>query len=151
MTQEITIRQGIQDDLIDVMALVKELAVFENEPEAVTSSLNDYESALSEGRIDVLVAEHNNTVIGMAIFYDTFSTWKGRMLYLEDFYVKPEYRSLGIGSQLFDKVADIAKEKNCALLKWQVLDWNERAIKFYENKGAEIDKTWYNGRLWFNK
>ncbi len=79
----------------------------------------------------------------------TFSTWKGKMLYLEDFVVKEAFRKKGVGQVLWNKYIDIAKEKDCALVKWQVLDWNEPAVKFYEKNGATIEKEWWNGKIIF--
>jgi GNAT superfamily N-acetyltransferase len=86
-------------------------------------------------------------IIGMAIYYPTFSTWRGKMLYLEDFYVQPKYRSKGIGQSLFDSILHRARITNCKLMKWQVLDWNKKAIKFYKRNNAEIETEWLNGKL----
>ena len=109
----------------------------------------DYERAFDDGLISMLVAENENAIVGMTLFYDTFSTWKGKMLYLEDFVVKAKFRSLGIGSLLFDATLTEAKKRGCALMKWQVLDWNTEATKFYIRKKAEIEKEWWNGRIIF--
>ena len=79
----------------------------------------------------------------------TFSTWKGRMMYLEDFVVNPEYRGQGIGQQLFDSFIAEAKAQDCNLVKWQVLDWNEPAVRFYERNKATIEKEWWNGKIVF--
>ena len=129
--------------------MVVELAVYENEPQAVTSKLADYQAAYDEGLIDVTVAVVDDVVVGMTIAYMTFSTWKGKMLYLEDFYVKPEHRSLGVGQQLFDAFVAEAHEQGCSMVKWQVLDWNKEAIKFYKRNGATIETEWYNGKIIF--
>ncbi len=150
MEKNIIIRNATKDDLNDIIGLVEELAIFEKAPNAVTASLETYQEVFASGLISCHVACDNDKVIGMTIFYDTFSTWKGRMMYLEDFYVKPEYRSGGIGSRLFDAVVQEAKNRKCILLKWQVLDWNTEAIKFYKAKNAEIETNWYNGKLWLN-
>jgi GNAT superfamily N-acetyltransferase len=87
--------------------------------------------------------------VGMTVFYRTFSTWKGVTLYLEDFYVTPEYRQHGIGQQLFDAFVDTARQMGCRQTKWQVLDWNEPALRFYEKNGAVIEKEWWNGKIYF--
>ena len=146
-----TLLKGRKEHLPGIMALVNELAVFEKEPDAVTATLLDYEKAFEKHLIDFIVATVNNDIIGMALYYDTFSTWKGKMLYLEDFYVQAEYRSLGIGAKLFDEVVEEARRRDCVLLKWQVLDWNKRAIQFYKSKNAEIETIWYNGKLWLDQ
>jgi len=85
----------------------------------------------------------------MALYYMTYSTWKGRMLYLEDFVVQEAFRKAGIGQQLFDGFLQEANNKGCKLVKWQVLDWNVPAIKFYEKNKAIIEKEWWNGKILF--
>lgn len=150
MADDILIRKGKRPDLIGVYGLVVELAVFENEPDAVVSSIEDYQTAFDEGLISFLVAEKKGELVGMALFYDTFSTWRGKMLYLEDFYVKSEHRSQGIGDLIFDAVVQESVDRKCRILKWQVLDWNEGAIKFYERKKATIERNWWNGKILFD-
>lgn len=149
MHNEVQIRFAQKADLEAIRDLVIELAIFEKEPEAVTALPNDYEQAFLSGLIKILVAESGGEVVGMALFYDTFSTWKGKMLYLEDFYVQPSQRGKGIGKQLFDKTVAFAKESGCKLMKWQVLDWNKDAIRFYEREGATIEREWWNGKMIF--
>ena len=83
----------------------------------------------------------------MAFFYAAYSTWKGKMLYLEDFLITEEYRRQGIGQLLFDAFIEEGKKRGVFLLKWQVLDWNEPALKFYEKNKALIEKNWWNGKL----
>jgi len=150
MEKNIIIRNATKEDLKDILDLVVELAIFEKEPNAVTATLETYQEVFESHLISCHVACDKDKVIGMTIFCDAFSTWKGRMMYLENFYVKPEYRSGGIGSRLFEAVIQEAKNRNCVLLKWQVLDWNTEAIKFYKTKNAEIETIWYNGKLWLN-
>lgn len=145
----IKIRKAKSDDLTAIYNLVVELAIYEKEPDAVTTTLKDYETAFNEKLIDAIVAVKSETVIGMALFYMTFSTWKGKMLYLEDFYVNPLYRSSGIGQKMFDKYLEEAKRLGCSMTKWQVLDWNTKAIKFYKRNGATIENSWYNGKIIF--
>ena len=101
--------------------------------------------------LKAIVAEEAGEVIGFAIYYTSYSTWKGPCIYLEDLYVLPEKRNLHAGSKLFDAVVAIAKERKVARMDWQVLDWNQLAIDFYERKGATIDKDWYNGRMFFRE
>lgn len=136
-------------DLESIRGLVVELAIFEKEPNAVSATMEDYISAFKTGLISIIVAEIENEIVGMTLFYDTFSTWKGKMLYLEDFVVKEAYRSQGIGDLLFDATLVEAKNRGCALMKWQVLDWNEGAIKFYLRKGSTIEQEWWNGKIIF--
>lgn len=149
MSQKYRIRFAESPDLEAIRDLVVELAIFEKEPDAVLATTNDYLEAFDSGLIKVFVAEDDGEIVGMALFYDTFSTWKGKMLYLEDFVVKEAYRSKGVGKLLFDKTLAYAQESGCKLMKWQVLDWNERAIKFYEREGATIEKEWWNGKIVF--
>ena len=142
----IQIRKAQYRDLDQILYLVKELALFEKEPTAVTATLETYQEAWNSKLIDAIVAEENNQVVGMALFYDTFSTWKGRMLYLEDFVVAESHRSRGIGKLIFDELFLEAERRKCILVKWQVLDWNSGAVKFYEKYGATIEKEWWNGK-----
>ena len=143
------IRIAKRSDVEAIYHLVVQLAIFEKEPDAVTSTLEDYLTSFDNGLIEALVATEDSQVIGMALYYMTFSTWKGKMLYLEDFYVKEKYRSLGTGQQLFDAFINVAKAKGCSMVKWQVLDWNKAAIKFYKRNGATIEDHWYNGKVIF--
>jgi len=145
----INIRAAKREDLEKIRQLVVELAVFEKEPDAVKATLFDYEAAFDSDLISSIVAEDGLDIIGMTLFYDTFSTWRGKMLYLEDFYVQPTSRGKGVGLALFDAVLNEAKARNCNMMKWQVLDWNKGAIDFYEKKGATIEKDWYNGKIIF--
>lgn len=143
----ILIRAATRNDLPEILHKVKELALFEKEPDGVTTTLKDYQRLFDEGLFAGLVAEEENEVIGIAIYYYIFSTWKGKALYLEDFYVDKDRRSAGIGQLLFDELISIAKKEACTKMKWQVLDWNSSAIKFYERNGAHIEKEWWNGVL----
>jgi GNAT superfamily N-acetyltransferase len=95
------------------------------------------------------VAELHGEMIGITVFYMTFSTWRGKCLYLEDFFVKPEYRKLGVGQKLFDAYIGEAKSKGARQAKWQVLDWNDVGLNFYSRNNAIIEKNWWNGKLYF--
>ena len=99
---------------------------------------------------NAIIAEENNDIIGVCIFYMCFSTWRGRMMYLEDFVVKENKRGSGIGQLLFNAFIIHAKKEEASMVKWQVLDWNEPAIKFYEKNKAIIEKEWWNGKIIFN-
>jgi GNAT superfamily N-acetyltransferase len=143
------IRKGKKEDLSAVLDLVHELAIFEKEPEAVVTNLEEYIKSYEEKLIDFYVAEVEGKVAGMALYYYIFSTWKGKSLYLEDFVVKSEFRSHGLGQQLFDAVIDVAKTSGCRDMRWQVLDWNKDAIRFYEKNNCIFLKDWWNGRIIF--
>lgn len=140
-----------QNDLAEVFSLVKLLAEFEKEPDAVISNIQDYISAFEAKLIDGHVALDKGKVIGMTVYYEGFSTWKGKMLYLEDFYVLESYRSSGVGQQLFDEFIKEGKKRNCTMVKWQVLDWNTTAIRFYEKNNATIEQGWWNGKIMFDR
>lgn len=144
---KIIIRQAGRKDMAEIHGLVRELAIYEKaEPEFV-ATLEEYEADFEAGVFEAQVAEVEGKVVGMILYYLTYSTWKGKMLYLEDFVVLTEYRRYGIGQLLFDALQGVAKKKGCKLIKWQVLDWNEPAIKFYKKNGAIIEKEWWNGKL----
>ncbi len=146
---DIIIRKASKADIPHIYALVYELAVFEKEPEALTASIQQYEEALAEGLLQGIVATADNKVIGIAVFYMTFSTWKGKCLYLEDFYVQPEFRRFKIGQKLFDAYLAEAKLQGANMTKWQVLDWNETGLNFYHKNNAVIEKNWWNGKIFF--
>jgi len=143
------IRKALIDDLNGIYQLVKELAVYEEESDAVKAKLEDYQKAFNENLISAHVADLNGEIIGMALYYMTFSTWKGHMLYLEDFYVTDKHRSSGVGQRLFDAYLIEAKSRGCKMVKWEVIDWNTKAIKFYERNGATIEKQWWDGKIIF--
>lgn len=133
-----------------IMGLIYELALYEKAPEEVVNTAEDLAKHLFEENIcSAIVAEKEGDIIGFALFYTNYSTWKGKCLYLEDFYVLPEFRGTGIGSKLFDEVVQIAKQRGVKRMDWQVLDWNEPAINFYKKKEAVLDPEWINGRFFF--
>lgn len=143
----ITIQKATLSDLGDIHKMVYALAVFEKEPEAMVATMEEYEEAFKKGLFMSLLAKDNDKTVGMVLYCLTFSTWKGPMLYLEDFFVLPEYRSHGIGQMLFDSVIETAKNLGVRLVKWQVLDWNEQAVRFYSRNNAVIEKQWWNGKI----
>lgn len=132
-----------------VLTLVKELAEYENAELEVTTTLEDYLLLYDQGLYEGHVMLLDNEIVGMVIYYSIFSTWKGQFLYLEDFYIKSHLRNLGYGQLLFDRFLGIAKEKGCSGAKWQVLDWNTAAIKFYIRNHATIETQWHNGKIIF--
>ena len=132
--------------------LIVELAVFEREPNAVIVPSDAlYNHLFVEKVCFAIVAEdvQTDTVIGFALYYFSYSTWKGKCLYLEDIYVQEIHRKLGIGQVLFDLVVGIAKENKVARMDWQVLNWNLPAIEFYKKNKTELSDQWLNGRLYF--
>ena len=145
----ITLRVAQKHDCPRLIELVTELAVFEKLPEEVTVPLQEFEdSGFGTNHVwKAFVAEDNNVIIGFALYYVRFSTWKGRRVYLEDFIVTEEYRGIGIGKLLFEQIIKETKELDYSGMVWQVLDWNEPAIKFYNKYEATIEKGWLNASL----
>jgi GNAT superfamily N-acetyltransferase len=145
-----TIRAAQRGDEHAIMQLIQALADYEKAPNEVVNTSEDLGKHLFDEKIcDALVVEEDDKIVGFALYYTNYSTWKGKCLYLEDFFILPEYRRGGIGSVLFDKVVEIAKERGVKRMDWQVLDWNEPGINFYKKKEAILDPEWINGRLFF--
>ena len=145
----IAIRKGTKTDLPAVLNLVKELAIYEKAPNEVTVTLSDMErDGFGENPIfSFFVAETDGKVVGIALYYIKYSTWKGKCVFLEDIIVTEAYRQFGIGKKLFDEIVKVAKEMNVKRLEWQVLEWNEPAIKFYKKLNAHFDEEWINCKL----
>lgn len=144
MSNHIHIRPATAQDIPVIHQLVYELAVFEKEPEAVFTTPEEYLEDFNNGLFECHVAELDGQVVGMILFFMMYSSWKGKMLYLDDFVVNAQYRGLGIGQKLYDDFIAEGRRRGCRLVKWQVLDWNEPAIKFYEKNEAIIEKGWWN-------
>lgn len=146
---KVTIRKGTFSDLPDVLGLIKELADFEKSLHEVTLSLEDLQQD-GFGKHPYywfLVAQHQSEIIGMSFYFIRYSTWKGRFLFLEDFVVKEAYRNKGVGAMLFEETIRQAQILNVKGMIWQVLDWNQDAIRFYKKYKADISSEWYNGKL----
>ncbi|MBN9298997.1 MAG: GNAT family N-acetyltransferase [Filimonas sp.] len=145
----ITIRRAERKDCKRIMELVQELADFEKAPQEVTVTLDHFEeSGFSDQPIWwAFVAEENDIILGFALYYIRYSTWKGQRMYLEDLLVTEEARGKGIGKLLFDALITEAKEKGYNGITWQVLDWNEPAIQFYKKLQADISGEWLNCTL----
>jgi len=144
-----TVRKGTLGDVSFVFNLIKELALYEKAPQEVTVTLDEL---VADGFGDnpiygLFVAEQGNVIVGIALYYEKYSTWKGRSLFLEDIIVTESKRGNGIGHALFQSVIAVAKERNSARMEWQVLDWNEPAINFYKKYNANLDAEWLNGKL----
>ncbi|RVU03070.1 GNAT family N-acetyltransferase [Mucilaginibacter limnophilus] len=146
---QVHLRVAVKDDCRRLLELVTELAIYEREPNAVTVTLEEFEEA-GFGNKPVwraFVAEVDGLIVGFALYYIRFSTWKGCRLYLEDFYVTQAMRGRGIGKLLFDRIIQEAQEYGFNGMTWQVLDWNEPAINFYRKYNAAIDAGWLNASL----
>lgn len=141
------ISRGELKHLSQVHSLINELAVFEKEPNAVINSIQSLEEDFRGKLYDFFVVLDNNDVVGFALYYMRYSTWKGKSFYLEDFYIQPQFRNNGIGKELFSKCVVEARAIGCYQMNWQVLDWNKGAIRFYERIGANISTEWHNGTL----
>lgn len=147
---EITIRRAVKQDCEPMMQLIHELAVYEKAPDEVTVGFDHFvESGFGPNPVwHAFVAEVNNKIVGFALYYIRYSTWKGQRMYLEDILVNEPWRGKGIGKLLFDQLIEEAKEKNLAGMAWQVLEWNEPAINFYKKyKGVTFEKEWMNCTL----
>jgi GNAT superfamily N-acetyltransferase len=140
------IRKGEKADCPKLLELINELAVYEKAAVEVEISVAELEAdGFGENAIyDLFVAEYQEEIIGIALFYEKYSTWKGRSIYLEDLIVTQEHRGNGAGKALFNAVAQEAKKRNSGRMEWQVLDWNQSDIEFYEKAGAELDGEWIN-------
>lgn len=144
------IRKGVKEDLEVVLDLVRELAEYVNASDQVETTVNDM---LKDGFGDepvfhFYVAEVADKIVGLALYYYGYSTWKGKFLYLEDLVVKEDFRGQGIGKALFNQIISHAKEAGLKLVGWQVLASNEKAIEFYKKAGATFQKDWINCRFY---
>jgi GNAT superfamily N-acetyltransferase len=146
----ISLRRATPDDATTLLTLVRGLALYEREPDAVVATESDYVRALSASppEMEAWLAEENGAALGFALFFSTWSTWRGRPgIHLEDLFVVPEARGRGIGRALLSRVAALAVERGCARLEWQVLDWNEPALGFYRSLGARSLREWIAMRV----
>jgi GNAT superfamily N-acetyltransferase len=146
-----TLRLAEPKDAASVLGLIQGLADYEKESDAVVATAETIADDLDGGsavQITCLLAEVDDAVVGMALFFHSYSTWRGKPgLYLEDLYVQPESREQGIGMLLMEELARIARSRDCARFEWSCLDWNEPSIKFYEALGAKQMVGWSTFRL----
>ena len=150
MESNVVLRRGAEADLPQVLGLIQELAEYEKAPDAVTNTLEamQRDGFGPEPIYGFFVLENDAAqIVGLALYYTAYSTWKGRMLYLEDLVVTEAARRGGRGRLLFDTVVAEARATGARRMKWQVLDWNEPAIAFYKKLGANIEGEWLNGNL----
>ena len=138
------IRKATKNDMPSVLELIQELATFEKEPDAVVVTVDDLvRDGFSENPLfQCFVAEVDGEIIGMALYYYRFSTWKGKTIHLEDLIVKENKRGTGAGFALYKEIIKQGKAKNVRRIEWNVLDWNTPAIDFYEKSGAKVLGDW---------
>jgi GNAT superfamily N-acetyltransferase len=147
---DFTIRKGVMEDMEGIHALVRELAEYERGLHRVTTTPESYREDFARGAFEAYVAESSGEIVGMALFCGMYSTWRGRMLYLEDFVVKEAMRGSGIGARLFETFLEEAKKRKVALVKWQVLHWNEPGINFYKKYPVVFDEEWLDCKTYFD-
>ena len=145
----IIIRRAIAEDMPGVLALIKELAVYERAPDQVIINAEDL---VRDGFGDkplfwAFVADKANEIVGLALYYFRFSTWKGKCIYLEDLVVKASERRQGIGKLLFDEMIKLSQDEGVERLMWEVLDWNEPAINFYKKYHVIMEPEWVTCKL----
>jgi GNAT superfamily N-acetyltransferase len=138
------IRKGKPEDMESVLALIQELAIFEKEPDAVLVTVDDLirDGFGEKPLFHVFVAEVEKEIVGIALYYYRFSTWKGKTIHLEDLIVKESMRGTGVGSALYSEIIKQGKKDNVRRIEWNVLDWNTPAVNFYENSGAKVLSDW---------
>ena len=139
------IRRGKPEDMQAVLGLIQELALFEKEPDAVLVTVDDL---IRDGfgtvpLFYVFVAEVEDEIVGIALWYYRFSTWKGKTIHLEDLVVKDKMRGTGLGYALYSEIIEQGKKEQVRRVEWNVLDWNTPAIEFYEKSGAKVLRDWY--------
>ncbi|MWB93410.1 GNAT family N-acetyltransferase [Flavobacterium sp. GA093] len=138
------IRKGNPEDMKAVLELIQELAIFEKEPDAVVITEDDLirDGFGDQPLFHVFVAEIEKEIVGIALYYYRYSTWKGKTIHLEDLIVKEKMRGTGLGSALYSEIMKQGKKDNVRRIEWNVLDWNTPAVKFYENSGAKVLDEW---------
>ncbi|MBK6266777.1 GNAT family N-acetyltransferase [Marivirga sp. S37H4] len=143
----IKIRRAEKKDIPRVLELIKELAIYEREPNAVVINEDELirDGFGSNPAYGLFVGEDEaQIIVGIALYYFRYSTWNGKVLYLEDLIVTEQERGKGYGRDLLNAILEEADKQNCRLCTWQVLDWNEPSIAFYKNIGADLDEGWIN-------
>ncbi|MDD2387724.1 MAG: GNAT family N-acetyltransferase [Bacteroidales bacterium] len=138
-----SIRLSTEEDYPQILAFIKELALFEKAPDKVLNTVEFMKQEKHLFGCYVAVSE-TEEIIGIALYFFAYFTWVGKSLYLDDLYVTPEYRNMGIGNELLNHIFKLAKDENCRRLRWQVINWNTKAIELYKKVGATIDEEWTN-------
>lgn len=147
------VRKGTEQDLPKVLALIKELAAFERAPNEVEVTIEEMKGwgFGPQKLFDFFVLETENEIVGLALYYYKYSTWKGKCLFLEDIIVTEKERHKGYGTLLFKAVIQVAKAEGVRRMEWQVLDWNEAAIAFYKKDQAQLDGEWINCKFTYTQ
>ena len=146
MKSLVRIRKAEEEDMPQVLEMIQELADFENEPDAVEIEVTDLirDGFTGPKAFHCFVAEQEKgELLGMALVYPRYSTWKGVVLHLEDLLVRQAFRGKGVGSQLLDEVVRFGQEQGVRRVSWEVLDWNHKAIDFYKSRGARVMEDWH--------
>ena len=146
----LSIREAVPSDVPEILALIRDLAAFEKEPDAAIATEEDLlrDGFGPEPYFRCIMAEWDGAVAGFALYFFQYSTWEGRpALYLEDLFVREAFRKRGIGVALFQRLAQIAVERRCTRFQWECLDWNQPALDFYESTGATVLREWLNLRV----
>ncbi len=148
---DILIRKAQRNDIGAIIALVRELAIYEHSEHKMTAGPSVYAHAFDAGQFEAFVAELDSKIVGIAIYYCRFSTWKGPILFLEDFVVSAQHRRIGIGKLLFERFVHEARERKYAMCMWQVLDWNKPAIAFYDKYDVQYEDCWLDVKMYFTR
>lgn len=146
----LTIRPATPDDAALIVELIRELAEYERATQEAIATVEDIlrDGFSAQPKFRVLIAEWNGDPAGFALFFNNYSTWRGRPgLFLEDLFVRPQFRKKGIGKSLLARLAQIAVDEGCSRFEWQVLDWNTPAIDFYRSLDARVMREWLTMRL----
>lgn len=143
------IRKGKKEDMSSIVELINELAIFEKEPDAVEVTTADLiRDGFSENPLfQTFIAEVDSEIVGMALFYNRYSTWKGKTIHLEDLIVREKMRGMGLGYALYSEVLKHAKKENVKRVEWVVLNWNKPAIQFYKKSGAAVLEDWHTVQM----
>lgn len=140
---DIQIRKAEKNDFKEILAMIKELALFEKAADRVTNNVEQMEKEQDLFSC-ILVEDKEGNILGMVLYFFAYYTWVGKSLFLDDLYVKEKYRGQGIGKILLKEIMKIALDENCKRVRWQVLNWNVDAIELYKKSGATLDDEWLN-------
>ncbi|RLD22658.1 MAG: GNAT family N-acetyltransferase [Bacteroidetes bacterium] len=148
--EEIVIRKALTKDIPQIIQLVRELAIYEKSEDKMLVGLTTYQDAFDAGHFEAFIVEVDSQIAGIALYYSRFSTWRGPILYLEDFIVRQQYRRKGLGKLLFECFISEARERKYEMCAWQVLDWNEPAISFYNKYDAVYEDCWVDVKMYLS-
>ena len=149
LEMEVYIRKAVKKDMVSVLDLITELAIYEKQEEQVQTTVADLErDAFGKNPLfHVLLAEKEGVLAGMVFYYYGYSTWKGKMLYIDDIVVTERFRRFGVGQALFDYMRGEARRESANQIRFHVLNWNEPAVKFYKKNGVVFDDEWIQCKL----